>query len=590
MKMPDIWGQGSLFAFSGLDGECSYQTGLVGTLCGDRVGVVFHTNPSFTLQFQMTQEVKDLQYEIITSDFIKARLALRSGKTGELHLLFYNQNTVIGRTPLDAPPRVFLEDGRALQQTENTFFINLGGKYVAFSWRDAGPTRYFSLNMSDDSLQIAIEGSRGALNAEWESLINEKLRFYEKLPVLSAVSETVEKLYYKCFSSMKSQIYSPEGIFKTRWTTPDRLPHKNLWFWDSVFHSIGLRYISAELAYESIRSVFDTQREDGLIPHMASPAFSSDITQPPVLAWGIYQLFAFCGNKSYLSDHYGQLKKYLEWNFENRDENQNLLFEWKVNPQNPNCRCDECGMDNSPRFDHVTKMDSIDFSCFMANEARHMGLIAGELGLADEQTKWNELYRQMKQAINATLWDDADRFYYDRELKSGEFRKVKAVSSFLPLFAGVCGQEQAGSLVRYLQDSRYFGTPYPIPSVALEDSTFGTDMWRGPVWINYNYMIATGLRDYGYVELADEILRKTIEMVAYWYVNDGNVYEFYDSTGKKSPRRLNRKGRPVEPADFRIRTQCIHDYGWSCSLMPEIILKESHSAGQSGNDRLHCLP
>ena len=83
------------------------------------------------------------------------------------------------------------------------------------------------------------------------------------------LDEDTEMTLYKSFSVMKSQVYSPEGIFNTMWTTPDRLPHKKIWLWDSVFHSFGNKHISKELAYDSIRAVLTTQEEDGFIPHMA---------------------------------------------------------------------------------------------------------------------------------------------------------------------------------------------------------------------------------------------------------------------------------------------------------------------------------
>ncbi|HVI41527.1 MAG TPA: trehalase family glycosidase, partial [Anaerovoracaceae bacterium] len=197
-----------------------------------------------------------------------------------------------------------------------------------------------------------------------------------------------------------------------------------------------------------------------------------------------------------------------------------------------------------------------------------------------EKEFWSGYFTAIKHAVNTLLWDENDHFYYDRDLKSGAFKKVKAVSSFLPLFAGICEPSQAEYLVEYLRSSEYFGSRFPIPSVSMDDPSFGTDMWRGPVWINYNYMIALGLKDYGYKELAEDILNKTIRMVAFWYAHDGSVYEFYDSTGTKSSRRLNRKGSPIEPNDFHIRMQCIRDYGWSCSLMPEIILEESRLRGE----------
>ncbi len=365
------------------------------------------------------------------------------------------------------------------------------------------------ITSENDAVSKAEEG----LKIDMHCRIEDKIAYFKCLPKITGLDKRDEKTLYKCFSVMKSQVYSSEGMFKTWWTTPDRLPHKKLWLWDSIFHSFGNRYIFIDLAYQSIQAVLATQTKDGFIPHMAAlPEERSNITQPPVIAWGLYDLY-----------HYS----------------------------------------------------CIDFSCFMANEARFMAKIARVLSLQEEQEFWSGLFENIKNAINERLWDEKDKFYYDRILSNGEFKKVKAVSSFLPLFAGVCEMYHAEFLVKHLMDKNSFCVEFPVPSISVDDAAFGTDMWRGPVWINYNYMLIKGLREYGYIELADEISEKTINTIAFWYEHDGTVYEFYDAMNRISPRKLNRKGPCIEPYDFRIRYQSIRDYGWTCTLFADLIMEKS---------------
>lgn len=574
MKLPNIWGPGNLFAYSGLDGTCTYSGSLVGTLCGDRIGVIFYTKIKSQLSLVL-KDIKDIDYTVVASDIVQGDFTGINGERYPFTLLFYAQDTVIGQTTESALPVVFVEEAVDVvpETIGNIRVYTCGGEYVAFAVNRAEPLVSFAYAVSSLSKQDAADKAAQAMQADMQLEAAKKIGFFIRLPETKTSSEDAERLYYKCFSTMKSQVYTPEGRFRSRWTTPDRLPHKRLWLWDSVFHSIGNKLISAELAYDSIKAIFDTQHEDGFIPHMSTPFESSEVTQPPVIAWGLYELYLHSGNGSILEECYEGLKKYLLWNKQHRDRNGNWLFEWQVEEDSVHCRCDECGMDNSPRFDDVKEMDCIDFSCFMANEARVMAKIAAVLGRREDTEFWQKWFGNIKTAVNGYLWNDRDQFYYDRLLQGGEWKKVKAVSSFLPLFAGICEPDQAEALVRHLEDPASFRTELPIPSISLDDPTFGTDMWRGPVWINYNYMISRGLKEYGYRELAQKIIQKTIDALTFRYSHDGTVYEFYDSMNKVSPRQLNRKSKSLKPYQFQVRMQSIRDYGWSCTLLPAMMLE-----------------
>jgi glycogen debranching enzyme len=48
--------------------------------------------------------------------------------------------------------------------------------------------------------------------------------------------------------------------------------------------------------------------------------------------------------------------------------------------------------------------------------------------------------------------------------------------------------------------------------------------WRGPVWINLNWLIYRGLKRYGYVQLAERIKKETIN-----YIEHHGFYEYFDA-------------------------------------------------------------
>jgi hypothetical protein len=570
---PDVWGQGALFCYSGLDGENTLENGVPGTLCADKLGITLHSLGRVELYLALSG-VADIRYEIVGGDIILADIEPCSGEPCRCGILFSRQDVVKGRGAPYAKPML---SGYLLpvEYCEGFAYVsdNKSGAHCALFAFEKGGYIDFALAFSRISLDDAKEKARAAACVSFETETETKLSFYRALPIPANLEKDVEKALYKSFSLMKTQVYTSEGRFRGIWTTPDRLPHRKCWLWDSVFHALGNRHISIKLACDTIHSIFEFQREDGFISHMAGPAESSPITQPPVIAWGAYELYKSGADARFLKENYERLKAYLKWNMENRDENHNMLFEWITNEGDPANPCDECGMDNSPRFDAYETMDCIDFSCYMASEARAMEQIARSIDMPDEALAWAALYKRMVDAINERLWDEESGFYYDRIEKNGELKKVKSVASFLALFAGICDGRRARIMVEKLTDPDLFWSPFPVPTISRDDPCYGTDMWRGPVWINFNYFILKGLSDYGYRELHDALLSKTIDTIARWYMHEGVIFEFFDSECRVNPKKLNRKGRPVEPYDFYVRMQTIRDYGWTGTLYADMVME-----------------
>ena len=67
-----------------------------------------------------------------------------------------------------------------------------------------------------------------------------------------------------------------------------------------------------------------------------------------------------------------------------------------------------------------------------------------------------------------------------------------------------------------------------MPSTAASEKAFDpqwkTDTtWRGPTWMNVNWYLYWGLRDHGFADVASELARRSIALVAKL-----GVREFYD--------------------------------------------------------------
>ena len=392
-----------------------------------------------------------------------------------------------------------------------------------------------------------------------DALIDERKKWAQRI-----VAEKGKKgeFFINALSQMKGQVYSPEGMIKHRWTTPDKWPHRRMWLWDSVFHAIGLRHIDVELAKDALDAVLDVQREDGFIAHMADPLGISKITQPPVLALGYRLVNEYASDKEWISEAYPKLKKYLQWDMKNRDRDGYGLLEWYIDADE-NCRSGESGMDNSPRFDNATQLDATDFNSMLALEFEIMAEFAEMLGLKDDAASWRMLHKSLCDKINQRLWNEKESFYFDYDVTKNEMSEVMASSGFMPLICGACSKEQAEALATHVHDPETFGTVLPIPSIAVKSGRFySKDMWRGPVWMNVNWLAAYGFKRYGMEDTADFIIRKTVDEIELMFGKYGTFFEFFDDRRELDPPRLLRKGKNI-PDSFH---QAFFDYGWTATL------------------------
>ncbi len=558
MAIPNIWGQGQLFAFSALDGKSLFSDDFVGTLSGDKIGIRFHLKTRRELFFRGIKGFVP-SFKAVTSDLI----ALDT-PDGDMNILYAEAHLIIGNTVSPAEVTVLVE-GEG--ETETIGFCKIqntaDGEFTALL-KEGNKFAFAYGHSAKEAAELAEKG----LALDMETIKENRLSLYEKFSL--GDDNKYAMLYAKCISVMKSQLYSPEEKYSRIWSTPDRLPHKYLWLWDSVFHAIGHRNIDPSLAEDLILDIFDGQGSDGFIPHMAGVGYASKITQPPVIAWGSLLVFERSGNKEFLKTVFEHNKSFLDWCSKNRRQSNRQLYTW-LTTNKVVCRCDECGMDNSPRFDKLTYLEAIDFCCFMAKEASAMAKIADILGLDGEKEFYNNWFEEIKADVNEKLWSEEDGFYFDYDILDKKLHKVWSVASFLPLFAGICDEGRAKRLLTHLLDPETFYSTFPIPSISKKDVTYGTDMWRGPVWLNYNYMLIEGLIRYGFKDYAEEVQVKTFEVLNKWYKKTGTLFEFYDPEDLSSPSSLNRKGEAFEPYDFAIRYQTIRDYGWTHTLLFDML-------------------
>ena len=151
-------------------------------------------------------------------------------------------------------------------------------------------------------------------------------------------------------------------------------------------------------------------------------------------------------------------------------------------------------------------------------------------------------------------WDEQEGYFYSRDFITHDLLREQTIASLLPLYSGVITKDQAERIVSCIKSYKSFGLNHPIPSVPLNNKEFDPlRYWKGPSWINTNWLIVDGLRRYGYDELATEISEKTIELV-----NAHGPYEYFSPLD----------GQPLGAANF----------SWTAALTIDLIVGRVASA------------
>jgi hypothetical protein len=136
-------------------------------------------------------------------------------------------------------------------------------------------------------------------------------------------------------------------------------------------------------------------------------------------------------------------------------------------------------------------------------------------------------------AISKRLWCNECKQFEPLDLVTGRLIHSATADGFMPLFGRAATQEQAQRIFETLDSVSFCalhqGNCFTIPNYDMTRDDFDSrNYWRGPVWININWMISHGLKGYGYVEKSDAMKRDIIQLPIRF-----GFHEYFDSrTGK----------------------------------------------------------
>jgi glycogen debranching enzyme len=246
----------------------------------------------------------------------------------------------------------------------------------------------------------------------------------------------------------------------------------------------------------------------------------------------------------FLDEIYEPVVRWNRWWLEENDRDGNGLCEYG-HPFSS-------GLDDSPLWDGGMPVEATDLNSYLVMQCDALARMAEVLGLPDDVAEWSARANTFTQRMLEEMWDAEAGLFWSRH--EGAPIKVKTPFSLFPLFTGRLPREIAERLVAALTDEKAFWTRYPVPTVAIDDPHYDPlEMWRGPTWLNSNYIIMEGLERSGYPELAAELRRRSLAMVQ----TTSDIYEYYHPETAEIPP----KAAPI--------------FGWSAAIYIEMAIRES---------------
>ena len=378
-------------------------------------------------------------------------------------------------------------------------------------------------------------------------------RWHDWFAAVPPVDPAYADQYYYAWWIMRAGLISTRFYTTREAMTPSKIHYVGVWQWDAYFHALAYRHTDPKLARDQIRIVLDHQRPDGMIPdavhdegtitHLAFPV-DADVTKPPLLAWAAWKLYENDHDREFLDEIYEPVVRWNRWWFEQSDVSGDGLCEY-THPFSS-------GLDDSPLWDGGMPVTAPDLNTYLYLQMEYLSQIAGVLGLERDRREWRRQANTLLERMMAHLWDPEAGVFWP--LRDGEPIRILTPFSLLPLLTGALERSVADRLVAHLTDPQTFWTRYPVPTVAKSDPNYDPwQMWRGPTWVNINYLLIEGLQRSGYPRVASDLRKRTLEMA----LNHQDIFEYYN------------------PENGEACTHAATIFGWSAALFIEMVLAET---------------
>jgi hypothetical protein len=138
--------------------------------------------------------------------------------------------------------------------------------------------------------------------------------------------------------------------------------------------------------------------------------------------------------------------------------------------------------------------------------------------IGQDPTPHKETAERIHDALTTELWDSDMNRFCALDVVRRERSAEDTIVSFLPLLDPALPKHQVQAIVADLHSASFHPDAkisFVVPSYDLLSKGFDErQYWRGPIWINTNWMLIEGLRQHGYHSLADQVALSSLRLVA----------------------------------------------------------------------------
>lgn len=159
-----------------------------------------------------------------------------------------------------------------------------------------------------------------------------------------------------------------------------------------------------------------------------------------------------------------------------------------------------------------------------------------------------EAAQRIHEAMLEHLWDREACCFRARDVRTGRLIPVATIAGFAPLLDPDLPPAIVRGLAELLLSARFAGaTGYPVPTCDVQSAAFDrSGFWRGPTWVNTNYLVWLGALTHHLDAVSDLLLASTLRLVRQSGFRE--YFDPFDGTGRGS-----------------------HDFSWSAALILDLL-------------------